>query len=1070
MINTVKIISFKNFLIVLFLIAEFFYPIKIFSSNFLNTQKKIQENSEWIQQIIYAHNSSNKNYIKHSLQYISQLFYINKTSYQTIKKSYTKQIKKSYQHINIHHNITITDTLHYKHKVPLKIYNPLINLIQKTPFKIISIKTKIDNFFKTPQYFTLQLKLIIQKLQKKTKLKFEKFKIKNYKESFQLHIPSFQKKNHYNNKLEIFQNAIYTSKTLPKEHYCLPKSIQDQLNINKHLKTELTQQEKNIYQTISQHKNIEKNILQVNKIYNNLIEQKKWLDKSPALKEILRAKISKLPSVPNLQKIDNNINQLRKKRLKYEYQAHKLSLLISKNIKNKKSTLTLSEKNFLKEQIITQHALVILLLNNNHQQIIELTKLKILCEKLQEELQKIQKPMYCYLFWVADIYPVTISYLSDIYQDLHTLFIKDTLEKQILSIKKTNFSKKTTFILIIFSAITSIGLYIITHKRYQKFLEYSNKFVGKINQDNFSFTLYNIWYATILALPIPIFWLTTGYILSNAWACPMFIAIGQGMRSTAFILWIFIVNFYFASPKGLFITYFEWPKKNIQKIFTRHYIMSFSIIILLTMILIIFNNYNEKEFYPTLGRLCFIILCIYLTHITKNLKNSKLPLYINKYNSSNNIINHILWNIMTYTPIITSIFCIFGYFFVAQELLIRLEKSLFIWILLLIIYHLVKRWIFIQNNHISLPQTKQKKIKQSTPNAYNLLYASQYQITSKKLKSNENNKKILNLNSINTQKLQLIRSIFTLVAILLTTVLWSELYSTFSFLENITLWDVTSTIKGVNNVQPITLNAFLIAILVIIITTKTVHNLPAFLELALLQYLNLTPSTRYAITTVTKYILMLLGSIIGCSLIGIEWSKIQWLIAALGVGLGFGLQEIFANFISGLIILFEKPIRIGDTITICNLTGHVTHINIRATTITDRDHKEIIIPNKTFITKQFTNWSLSDTITRVVLKIPLPVQIDAKKTTANLLKIIKNSTLVLKNPAPEVYLSDLQQGFPIFEIRIYVENTKLRMPVRHQIHLLITEYYQKKGIKLPYFLLHYIYNNHISNFKKFSIY
>ncbi|WP_159190571.1 mechanosensitive ion channel domain-containing protein, partial [Klebsiella pneumoniae] len=95
-------------------------------------------------------------------------------------------------------------------------------------------------------------------------------------------------------------------------------------------------------------------------------------------------------------------------------------------------------------------------------------------------------------------------------------------------------------------------------------------------------------------------------------------------------------------------------------------------------------------------------------------------------------------------------------------------------------------------------------------------------------------------------------------------------------------------------------------------------------------------------------------------MIGIEWSKLQWLVAALGVGLGFGLQEIFANFISGLIILFEKPIRIGDTVTIRDLTGSVTKINTRATTISDWDRKEIIVPNKAFITEQFINWSLSD--------------------------------------------------------------------------------------------------------------
>lgn len=121
-------------------------------------------------------------------------------------------------------------------------------------------------------------------------------------------------------------------------------------------------------------------------------------------------------------------------------------------------------------------------------------------------------------------------------------------------------------------------------------------------------------------------------------------------------------------------------------------------------------------------------------------------------------------------------------------------------------------------------------------------------------------------------------------------------------------------------------------------------------------------------------------------MIGIEWSKLQWLVAALGVGLGFGLQEIFANFISGLIILFEKPIRIGDTVTIRDLTGSITRINTRATTITDWDRKEIIVPNKAFITEQFINWSLSDSVTRVVLTIPAPAKVSSEQVTTILIQ------------------------------------------------------------------------------------
>ena len=252
------------------------------------------------------------------------------------------------------------------------------------------------------------------------------------------------------------------------------------------------------------------------------------------------------------------------------------------------------------------------------------------------------------------------------------------------------------------------------------------------------------------------------------------------------------------------------------------------------------------------------------------------------------------------------------------------------------------------------------------------------------------------------------------------------------------------------SLEPITLGAVLIAILVLIITTQLVRNLPALLELAILQHLDLTPGTGYAITTITKYLLMLVGGLVGFSMIGIEWSKLQWLVAALGVGLGFGLQEIFANFISGLIILFERPIRIGDTVTIRDLTGSVTRINTRATTISDWDRKEIIVPNKAFITEQFINWSLSDSVTRVVLTVPAPVDADTEEVTKILIAAAHRCSLVIDTPAPEAFLVDLQQGIQIFELRIFAAEMGHRMPLRHEMHQLILAGFREHGIDMPF--------------------
>lgn len=202
--------------------------------------------------------------------------------------------------------------------------------------------------------------------------------------------------------------------------------------------------------------------------------------------------------------------------------------------------------------------------------------------------------------------------------------------------------------------------------------------------------------------------------------------------------------------------------------------------------------------------------------------------------------------------------------------------------------------------------------------------------------------------------------------------------------------------------------AVLIAILVFIIIMQLVRNLLALLELAILQHLDLMLGMGYAIIIIIKYLLMLIGGLVGFLMIGIEWLKLQWLVAALGVGFGFGLQEIFANFIFGLIILFEKLICIGDMVIICDFIGSVMKINICAIIISDWDCKEIIVLNKAFIIEQFINWLLFDLVMRVVLMILAFADANSEEVMEILLIAARCCLLVIDNLALEVFLVDLQ--------------------------------------------------------------
>ncbi len=528
---------------------------------------------------------------------------------------------------------------------------------------------------------------------------------------------------------------------------------------------------------------------------------------------------------------------------------------------------------------------------------------------------------------------------------------------------------------------------------------------------------------------------------------PLAVAIGDGVTATVPLLWVVMICATFARPNGLFIAHFGWPRSRVAKAM-RYYLMSIGLIVPLIMALIMFDNLNDREFSASLGRLCFLLICGALAVVTLSLKHAGIPLYLDKEGNGDNMVNRLLWNLMLGAPLVAMLAAAVGYLATARALLARLETSVAIWFLLLVVYHIIRRWMLIQRRRLAFDRARHRRAEILAQRARG---EDEPVHVSSPEGSVETEVSEVDLDAISTsQSLRLVRSLLMLIALLSVIVLWSEIHSAFGFLENISLWDVTSTVQGVESLEPITLGAVLIAILVLIITTQLVRNLPALLELAILQHLDLTPGTGYAITTITKYLLMLVGGLVGFSMIGIEWSKLQWLVAALGVGLGFGLQEIFANFISGLIILFEKPIRIGDTVTIRDLTGSVTRINTRATTISDWDRKEIIVPNKAFITEQFINWSLSDSVTRVVLTVPAPVDADTEEVTKILIAAAHRCSLVIDTPAPEAFLVDLQQGIQIFELRIFAAEMGHRMPLRHEMHQLILAGFREHGIDMPF--------------------
>jgi len=248
----------------------------------------------------------------------------------------------------------------------------------------------------------------------------------------------------------------------------------------------------------------------------------------------------------------------------------------------------------------------------------------------------------------------------------------------------------------------------------------------------------------------------------------------------------------------------------------------------------------------------------------------------------------------------------------------------------------------------------------------------------------------------------------------------------------------------------VTLGDLLSVFAIIVLTVLAARNLPSLIEILLLQYLHISAGSRYTIRTLSGYFIAGLGVVALFNAVGGSWAQIQWLVAALGVGIGFGLQEIVANFISGLIILFERPIRVGDFVTVGDTDGTVTRIRIRATTILTRDRKELLVPNKEFITGRLLNWTLSDQTTRLKLLLGIRYGADVELAEKIMLEAAREHPRVLKEPAPWVNFHDFGDSALILELRCVIDSADYRVRVLSELRHAIDRGFRAAGMEIPF--------------------
>lgn len=208
---------------------------------------------------------------------------------------------------------------------------------------------------------------------------------------------------------------------------------------------------------------------------------------------------------------------------------------------------------------------------------------------------------------------------------------------------------------------------------------------------------------------------------------------------------------------------------------------------------------------------------------------------------------------------------------------------------------------------------------------------------------------------------------------------------------------------------------------------------------------------RVAVGTIFRYVVLAIGLIIVLQTVGIDLSTVTILAGALGIGIGFGLQNITNNLVSGIIILFERPIKVGDRIEVGSVSGDVIRISMRSTTIVTNDNISIIVPNSEFISSRVINWSHIDRNVRLNFPVGVSYKEDPKNIKKLLLEVAAENEGVLKEPKPDVLFDEFADSALVFNLRIWTRQYINRPGVlKSQLYYSIFEKFKKNGIEIPF--------------------
>jgi potassium efflux system protein len=562
--------------------------------------------------------------------------------------------------------------------------------------------------------------------------------------------------------------------------------------------------------------------------------------------------------------------------------------------------------------------------------------------------------------------------------------------------------------------------------------------VRRISTDRYAHTAEALLWTTLLAIPVPLL------IGGAAWALGQLPAPSAWLRGIAegvqLVAWISLGLALLAEvcrPGGLGEMHFRWKQAPLARL--RASVHGFAVVYLPALLITAAGVYEETaEFFSSVGRCSFILAQIWTAIVLWRLLNFSdgvLATFMREQPHSLIARWRYLWfsSLLLY-PLALALVAGLGYIYTAIQLGLGLLSTAAYILGGTLLYRLARRWFRMRVRKLALAEALRKR------RARQQSAAAQAQPESGDLVAiDPDAEQQLDLVTVDGQTGYLLRLFFSLAVATAILLKWSEQFPLIGALDGI----------AVPLADGLTLLGIGQGLLTVVVTYIAARNLPGLLELAVLRATHIDAGTRHAIATLLQYAVIAIGLILFFNVLEVDWAKLGWIAAALSVGIGFGLQEVVANFVCGLILLFERPIRVGDVVTVNNVTGTVTKIRIRATTITNGDRQAFVVPNKTLITGSLLNWTLNEPLNRITLRVGVARGTDTDQARQILLEVAADHPTVLKDPSPMAVFEEFGPGSRNLVLYAYLAALDNRSGTVTEMLTEIDTRFAAAGIEIP---------------------